>query len=63
MVVVDQPLIPKVPFVGINDRKAARACAQHLKDLGLRSFAIVTFQLGTDGTAVLLTKTIKRNLF
>jgi DNA-binding LacI/PurR family transcriptional regulator len=49
MVVVDQPLIPKVPFVGIDDRKAARACAQHLKDLGHQNFGIVTFQLGTDG--------------
>jgi DNA-binding LacI/PurR family transcriptional regulator len=49
IVVVDQPLIPKVPFVGIDDRAAARACAQHLKDLGHQSFAIVTFQLDTDG--------------
>jgi DNA-binding LacI/PurR family transcriptional regulator len=49
MVVVDQPLIPKVPFVGIDDRAAARACAQHLKDLGHQNFAIVTFQLGSDG--------------
>jgi DNA-binding LacI/PurR family transcriptional regulator len=49
MVVVDQPLIPKVPFVGIDDRGAARACALHLKDLGHQSFAVVTFQLGSDG--------------
>jgi len=49
MVVVDQPLIPNVPFVGIDDRAAARACAQHLKDLGHQNFAIVTFQLGSDG--------------
>src|SRR3979490_1331808 len=49
MGVVDQPLIPKVPFVGIDDRAAARACAQHLKDLGHQNFAIVTSQLGSDG--------------
>jgi DNA-binding LacI/PurR family transcriptional regulator len=49
MVIVDQPLIPKIPFVGIDDRTAARACAQHLKDLGHENFAIVTFQLGSDG--------------
>jgi DNA-binding LacI/PurR family transcriptional regulator len=49
MVVVDQPLLPKVPFVGIDDRAAARACAQHLKQLGHQSFAIVTFQLSGDG--------------
>jgi DNA-binding LacI/PurR family transcriptional regulator len=48
MVIVDQPLIPKIPFVGIDDRAAARACAQHLKDLGHERFAIVTFQLGRD---------------
>jgi DNA-binding LacI/PurR family transcriptional regulator len=49
MVVVDQPLLPKVPFVGIDDRAAARACAQHLKQLGHQNFAIVTFQLSGDG--------------
>jgi DNA-binding LacI/PurR family transcriptional regulator len=49
MVVVDQPLIPRVPFVGIDDRLAARSCAQHLKDRGHQDFAIVTFQLGSDG--------------
>jgi DNA-binding LacI/PurR family transcriptional regulator len=49
MVVVDQPLLPKVPFVGIDDRAAAHACAQHLKQLGHQNFAIVTFQLSGDG--------------
>jgi DNA-binding LacI/PurR family transcriptional regulator len=48
MVVVDQPLLPKVPFVGIDDRAAARTCGQHLKDLGHQNVAIVTFQLGND---------------
>jgi DNA-binding LacI/PurR family transcriptional regulator len=49
MVVVDQPLLSKVPFVGIDDRAAARACAQHLKDLGHQRVAIVTFPLSGDG--------------
>ena len=49
MVVVDQPLLLKVPFVGIDDRAAARACAQHLKQLGHQRFAIVTFQLSGAG--------------
>jgi DNA-binding LacI/PurR family transcriptional regulator len=48
MVVVDQPLLPKVPFVGIDDRAAARTCGQHLKDLGHQNVAIVTFRLGSD---------------
>jgi DNA-binding LacI/PurR family transcriptional regulator len=49
MVVVYQPLIPKVPFIGIDDRAAARACAEHLKKLGHTNFAIVTLPLGSDG--------------
>ncbi len=48
-VVVDQPIIPNIPFVGINDRAASRACAQHLKSLGHKRFAIVSLRLGTDG--------------
>jgi DNA-binding LacI/PurR family transcriptional regulator len=51
LVVVDQFLLPNVPFVGIEERAAARACAQHLKDLGHRKFGIVTFPLHTDGYA------------
>jgi DNA-binding LacI/PurR family transcriptional regulator len=56
MVVVDQPLLSKVPFVGIDDRAAARACAQHLKDLGHQRFAIVTFPLSSDGHCGLVTR-------
>jgi DNA-binding LacI/PurR family transcriptional regulator len=49
MVVVDPPLLPKVPFIGIDDRAAARVCARHLKELGHQNVAIVTFKLGSDG--------------
>jgi DNA-binding LacI/PurR family transcriptional regulator len=49
MVMVDQPLIAKIPSVGIDDRAAARACAQHLKYIGHERFAIVTFPLESDG--------------
>lgn len=49
MIVVDQPLLPKVPFIGIDDRGVARACAQHLKDLGHRRIGIVAFALQDDG--------------
>jgi DNA-binding LacI/PurR family transcriptional regulator len=64
MVVVDQPLIPKVPFVGIDDRAAAGACAQHLKDLGHQNFAIVTFPLSSDGHCGLVDrKRLKNNCF
>jgi DNA-binding LacI/PurR family transcriptional regulator len=48
-VVVDQPMIANIPFIGIDDRAASRACAQHLKDLGHERFAIVSLRLATDG--------------
>jgi DNA-binding LacI/PurR family transcriptional regulator len=47
-VIVDQPLIPDVPFVGIDNRAASRTCAQHLKALGHKRFGIVSLRLGTD---------------
>jgi DNA-binding LacI/PurR family transcriptional regulator len=49
MVVVDQFLLPNVPFIGINERAAARACAQHIKALGHQRIGIVTFPLHADG--------------
>jgi DNA-binding LacI/PurR family transcriptional regulator len=49
VVTVDQPLLPRIPLVGIDDRAGARACAQHLIDLGHKKFGIVTFGLGRDG--------------
>jgi len=48
-VVVDQPMIPNIPFVGIDNRAASRACAEHLKSLGHQRFAIVSLRLDTDG--------------
>jgi DNA-binding LacI/PurR family transcriptional regulator len=48
-VVVDQPVIPNVPFVGIDNRAASRACAEYLKALGHRRFAIVSLRLDTAG--------------
>jgi DNA-binding LacI/PurR family transcriptional regulator len=48
-VVVDQPTIPDIPFVGIDNRAASRACAEHLWALGHRRFAIVSLRLDTLG--------------
>src|SRR5215210_1937232 len=42
-VVVDQPRIEGVPFVGIDDEGAARSVAEHLLALGHRRFGVVTF--------------------
>src|ERR1700722_20606082 len=47
---------PLVLCVGIDDRAAVRACAQHLKDLGHRRCAIVTFLLSSDGHCGLVAK-------
>jgi DNA-binding LacI/PurR family transcriptional regulator len=57
IVVVDQPLLPKVPFVGVDDHAAACACAQHLADLGHRRLAIVTFPLDSGGHCGLIDRT------
>jgi DNA-binding LacI/PurR family transcriptional regulator len=48
MVIVDQFLLPNVPFVGIEDQEAARVCARHIKALGHRRLGIVTFPLHAD---------------
>ena len=48
-VVVDQPLISNIPFVGIDNRKASQSCAQHLKALGHERFAIISLRLDNDG--------------
>jgi DNA-binding LacI/PurR family transcriptional regulator len=50
-VIVDQPRIDGVPFVGIDDQAAARAIADHLLDLGHRRLAVVSFSLSADGHA------------
>jgi DNA-binding LacI/PurR family transcriptional regulator len=64
MVVVDQSLLPNVPFIGIEERRAARACAQHLKDLGHRRLGIVTFPLHADGyTGPIDKKRLKKACF
>lgn len=44
VVTVDHPYVPGVPFVGIEDRIAAREAATHLLDLGHRRIAIVAAQ-------------------
>ncbi len=44
-VVVDQPRLEGLPFIGIDDRGAAREAAEHLGGLGHRTVGIVTFPL------------------
>src|SRR5258708_12316861 len=49
MVVVDELWLSNVPCIGINERAAARTCAQHIKGLGRQMIGIVTFPLHADG--------------
>lgn len=46
VVLVDQPRIGGLPFVGIDDVGGARSIAEHLVGLGHRRFGVVTFGLG-----------------
>ncbi len=51
VVIVDQPRLDGVPFVGIDDHAAAAAAARHLIALGHRRIAVITFALAHDGVA------------
>jgi DNA-binding LacI/PurR family transcriptional regulator len=44
-VIVDQPLLVDVPFVGIDNESAAREVARHLVDLGHEHFGVVSFSI------------------
>jgi DNA-binding LacI/PurR family transcriptional regulator len=48
LVIADSPRLPSVPTVGIDDRAAARAAAEHLLRLGHRRFGIVSGDLLLD---------------
>jgi DNA-binding LacI/PurR family transcriptional regulator len=50
VVIVDQPRdVPRVPFVGIDDRAGARSAAEHVRGLGHRRIAIVSFATTAPG--------------
>jgi DNA-binding LacI/PurR family transcriptional regulator len=49
LVTVDQPSLPGVPGVRVDDEGGARAVAEHVLGLGHRRLAVVTFELATDG--------------
>src|SRR4051794_11394480 len=46
LVIHGSPRLDGVPFVGIDDRAAARAAAEHLVDLGHRSLAVISQPFG-----------------
>jgi DNA-binding LacI/PurR family transcriptional regulator len=49
LVVVDQPAVPGVGRVELNDFGGARAAAQHLVELGHRRFGVISLTLHLDG--------------
>ena len=55
VVTVDQPRDAPTPFVGIDDRGAARGAAEHLRGLGHERVAVLSFirALDPEGTLVL----------
>jgi len=55
LVVVDEPRLPGHAYVGIEDRRGARLAAEHLLELGHRSFAMLTERTQLDGYAGPLT--------
>src|SRR5918997_7035644 len=46
LVIHGSPRLPGVPFVGIDDRAAAQAAAEHLLQLGHRSFGVISHPFG-----------------
>jgi DNA-binding LacI/PurR family transcriptional regulator len=61
IVTVDQPRGAETPFVGIDDRGAARSAAEYLRELGHERVAVVSFVATLDpGAALALDLTAER---
>jgi DNA-binding LacI/PurR family transcriptional regulator len=61
IVTVDQPRGAQTPFVGIDDRGAARSAAEHLRQLGHERVGVLSFVTTLDpGAALALDLTVER---
>lgn len=49
LVVLDQPVLPDVPVIGMDDEAGAASAAEHLLDLGHRRLGVLTTPLQPDG--------------
>ncbi|WP_321852384.1 LacI family DNA-binding transcriptional regulator [Burkholderia diffusa] len=56
LVIVDAPIIDKVPFVGIDDLQSAIVQMRHLVELGHRKIGVVADRLRPDGVRGLVTR-------
>jgi DNA-binding LacI/PurR family transcriptional regulator len=54
VVTVDQPRGAATPFVGIDDRGAARSAAEHLRELGHERVAVLSFVTALDSAGQLV---------
>jgi DNA-binding LacI/PurR family transcriptional regulator len=53
VVTVDQPRDAPTPFVGIDDRAAARSAAEHVRELGHERVGVVSFVSAVDAAGTL----------
>lgn len=61
IVTVDQPRGAQTPFIGIDDRAAARSAAEHLRELGHERVAVLSFVTTLDPAAgLVLDLTVER---
>ena len=61
IITVDQPRGAQTPFVGIDDRGAARSAAEHLRELGHERVGVLSFVTTLDpGAALELDLTVER---
>ena len=62
VVTVDQPRDAPTPFIGLDDRAAARSAAEHLRGLGHRRVGVLSFVTAIDPDGALVLEIAKERL-